>query len=71
MDDGEYTIHIWPTDVPDPVADELTTVWHWKRLTENGAQVDGSGSQRHGSKTKKAVRALVKERYPDDKIVGG
>lgn len=66
MADENFTITIWPTTVT--LANEAVVLWHWKRLNENGGQVDGSGAQRNGLESKKAARDVVRERYPDDKI---
>lgn len=64
----DCTITIFSTDIADPSTGELQTKWHWKRLTADGAQIDGSGGQRNGLATKKETKALVSEKYPDDKI---
>lgn len=69
MADEKHTITIWPTAVVDATG-TAATKWHWKRLNDNGAQVDGSGPQRDGLDTKKAVRELVKAKYADDTITG-
>lgn len=49
---------------------ELVDVWHWQRLDENGVLLDGSGASRNGDPNLKAVRALVKKRFPDDEVEG-
>lgn len=70
MADSDCTVQVFPTEVLN-VEGEPQTLWHWKRLNANGGQIDGSGAQRNGLETKKAVRELVKDKYPDDKLLGG
>jgi hypothetical protein len=67
MADENCTVTIFPSDVLD-IEGNSNKLWHWKRLNENGAQIDGSGGQRNGLQTKKAAIDLVKGKYPDDKI---
>lgn len=70
MADENCTITIFPTELADPLTGEPVTRWHWKRLTTNGAQIDGSGAQRNGLDTKTATLEHVKAKYPDDEITG-